>query len=106
MSLVGQIVLSVEVMNKVFGQSLTMNHLCRILAEDIRVFAYCDEEEVNDDFAASQLERIAFQLQQAPDDEITAFKQAVKDLEKEAVKRGDQEQAKQFKTMVKHLGLP
>lgn len=82
-----------------------MNHLCRILAEDIRVFAYCDEKEVNDDFAASQLERIAFQLQHAAEEEVAAFKKAVKELEKEAVNRGDKEQASQFKTMVKHLGL-
>lgn len=97
--------LSIEATNAVFGRATTMNHLCRILAEEVRVFAYCDEEEVNDDFAASQLERIAFQLQQAPEDEVAAFKKAVKDLEKEAAERGDKEQASQFKTMVKHLGL-
>jgi hypothetical protein len=82
-----------------------MTALARILAEDVLTFAYCDENEIDEDFAVTQLERISYCLRQATKDEIQAFISAVKALEKEAKAQGNKERATQFKTMVSHLGL-
>lgn len=82
-----------------------MNYLAQILIENILVFAYCEESEVDPDFAISQLERIAHQLRESSAATIAEIKKAISGLARNAEKSGDLERAERLRLMPGHLGL-
>lgn len=82
-----------------------MQQLIRILVEDILTFAYCDEDQIAEDFSAAQLERIAAALGASGDAAIQSFLGAVSDMTNEARASGDNERTEQLELMSSHLGL-
>jgi hypothetical protein len=82
-----------------------MEQITRILIEDILTFAYCDEDQMAEDFSVAQLERIASALR-ASDQAVTqAFLVVVQQMAKESRGSGDTERAEQLDSMPSHLGL-
>lgn len=82
-----------------------MNSLARIVAEDVLVFAYCGGDEIEEDFAVEQLERISAQLRAAGSAAVKTFIDEVKLMEGEARTQGDGERAEQLATLAENLGI-
>jgi hypothetical protein len=82
-----------------------MESLTRILVEDILVFAYCDEDQIAEDFSVAQLERIAHALSTSTQDTILEFVRVVQTMANEARNFGQTERADRLDSMPSHLGL-
>jgi hypothetical protein len=82
-----------------------MDELARIVVEDVLAFAYCGENEIDDDFSVAQLERIAHQLRSAEASVTEQFIRTIHSMEQEARQRGEDERARRLSSMPAHLGL-
>ena len=61
-----------------------MTPFIRILVEDIMAFAYCSDSKVDSDYAIANLTRIAQSVAAAGEDSVSAFRQTVELMAKEA----------------------
>jgi hypothetical protein len=82
-----------------------MNEFARIIAEDVLVFAYCSEDQIDEAFSVAQLERISQQLRSSGVDAIARFIQTVRVMQEEAGAQGLDERFEQLASMPDHLGL-
>lgn len=82
-----------------------MDAFAKIIAEDVLVFAYCGEDQMDEEFSVTQLERVALELRLAGDKAIASFIRTVADMEQEARAQGLSERAEQLASMPIHLGL-
>lgn len=77
----------------------------KIIADDILLFAYCDDSEIEPDFAVAQLERIASNLRALSSEDVESFLNYLKKQEQVERKRGENELAARLAEMPEHLGI-
>lgn len=82
-----------------------MDAFAKLIAEDVLIFAYCSEDNMDEDFAVTQLERIAEQLRSMDEEVRSRFINAVREMERESRAAGLEERADQLASMPEHLGL-
>ncbi|BCU79406.1 hypothetical protein [Luteolibacter sp. LG18] len=82
-----------------------MDALIRILVEDVLIFANSDEEQMAEDFAVVQLERIASDLLSAGDGPIQQFHRVVEEMIREAKGSGNESRQLLLQSLPSHLGL-
>lgn len=82
-----------------------MEQITRILIEDILIFAYCDEEQIAEDFSVAQLERIASKLKASGEISTQFFLGIVGQMANESRDSGNAVRADQLDAMPSHLGL-
>jgi hypothetical protein len=82
-----------------------MEQITRILVENILTFAYCDEDQIAEDFSVAQLERIASALGSSGNEAIQSFLGVVRQMAEESRSAGNAERAEQLDAMPSHLGL-
>ena len=82
-----------------------MEELIRLLVEDVLTFAYCDEDQMSEDFSVAQLERIAQGLLSAGSESIDLFVKIVHQMALEARENSLEERASKLDSMPLHLGL-
>lgn len=82
-----------------------MEAIIRILVEDILTFAYCDEDQIAEDFSVAQLERIAQSIISSGPAAIALFLGVIDSMASEARAVGSEERAAQLESMPSHLGL-
>ena len=82
-----------------------MEMIIRVLVEDILSFAFCDEEQMSEDFSVAQLERIAQHLRLLPQIELDEFIAVVQAMSVEAHAGGDTMRGEQLDLVPSHLGI-
>jgi hypothetical protein len=82
-----------------------MEPIIRILVEDILTFAYCDGDQIDEDFSVAQLERIAQALKAAGGPSTDSFLAVVASMADESRSAGNEDRAGQLDAMPLHLGL-
>ncbi len=84
---------------------IAMEALLRLIAEMVLVFAYCKEDEVDSDFAISQLELISYQLRSCEQTIQDSFIQTVREMAAEAAQNGKMERSSQLMELPEHMGF-
>lgn len=82
-----------------------MRSLVRTLIEDVLIFAYCEDDQIEEDFAVAQLERIASDLKQMDSSQIDILLSTIREMSTEARSAGLEERAKCLDQMPSHLGM-
>ena len=85
--------------------SLPIDPLIQILVEDILVFAYCSDDQIDEDFSVEQLERIVGCVSAAGEGEVKRFLAVVRAMADEARENGQPVRAEQLDAMPRHMGL-
>jgi len=80
-------------------------HLADTVIDDLLVFAYCKDTEIDPDFAVSQLERIAANLQCLEQADLSLFLERVVSRSKKAKESGDSLLAGRLLELPEHLGV-
>lgn len=82
-----------------------MERVLRLLIADIMIFAYCQDAEIDPDFAVAQLERHAAEIAQWPQELLSLFRMEVQDASRQAREQGNQEDADRLDLLPEHLGI-
>lgn len=82
-----------------------MEPIIRILVEDILTFAYCEDNQIAEDFSVAQLERIAYALRKSEQPIINAFLNEVKQMANDSRASDNIDRAQQLDALPVHLGL-
>jgi hypothetical protein len=85
--------------------STPVDPLIQILVEDILVFAYCSDDQIDEDFSVEQLERIAGCVSAAGEGEVKRFLAVVRTMADEARENGQPVRAEQLDAMPRQMGL-
>ena len=84
---------------------MNITRLTDILIDDILVFAYCNDDKIDPDFAVVQLERIAEDIQSLKNSNRSLFLEKVAARSELAKEHGDSLLAARLKELPEHLGL-
>lgn len=82
-----------------------MKKLIEVLIEDVLVFAYSGEDQIDEDYSIAHLERIAQTIRAADAADVEFLRAVAKEMEKAARKAGDDKRAEQLASLPSHLGL-
>ncbi|HEY1123512.1 MAG TPA: hypothetical protein VGE67_17985 [Haloferula sp.] len=80
-----------------------MDPLIRILIEDILVFEHCSEDQMDDDFAIEQLERIVAGVLSAGEEGVSRFFAEVRAMADEARANGQLQRAEQLEAIPEQM---
>jgi hypothetical protein len=80
-------------------------HLTDTVIDDLLVFAYCKDTEIDPDFAVLQLERIAANIQSLEQADLRVFLERVAFRSKKAIESGDSLLAGRLQELPEHLGV-
>lgn len=82
-----------------------MKILLKLVIDMILTFAYSGDEEIDPDFAVSQLEWISATLKELDADTLRSFLDQVSEEGDRAEQSGNESRAQQLREMIDHLGL-
>lgn len=82
-----------------------MKKIIETLIGDALAFAYASADYIDEDFAVSQLERIAHSVQSFGSADLEIFRSVLAEMKQHAKASSDEERAQQLGALPAHLGL-